>query len=68
MSALSDDRADVLVSQRPGQVAGDEPVDDLDRVDVSGGLEDLEKRPVDGQRRRAAVEESGGSRLGDEVG
>ena len=55
-SALPDDRADVLVAQRPGQVAGDQAVDDLDGVDVPGGLQYLEERPVDGQRRRADVE------------
>ena len=58
----------MLVAQCPGQVAGDQAVDDLDGGDVPGGLEHLEERPVDGQRRRAAVEERTGRRLGDEVG
>src|SRR5689334_19629544 len=35
VSALPDDGADVLVAERPGDVSGDEAVDDLDGGDVA---------------------------------
>ena len=58
----------MLVPQRPGEVARYQAVDDLDGVEMPRGLEHVEERLVDGQRGGAAVPESAGGRLADQLG